>query len=850
MLNKNYVILLLSLLIGQFANAQVSGNIQLVDIYGNLLTDHSGTMVVFEPKSGGAVQDTVYTDVNGDFSATLISGQYRAVYENPGYGTKWFPKSQSPSGWIQTPNYSLPHDTLGKLLPVVPITGIASGNLLPFTHYAVYDSLIIPFGDTLTLQEGTWLSVDEFSKIIAYGHLELAGIDTAPAALLGIYPDYAGYSVGISISNIGGFLKLESGASITGNNSVIMGLAIDAFRSDISLSKSTSAGRDRWTVLNRSGGNTNFLDHFYLNITLDESKLTLQESDMGMILEAKVASTVNAVCSYLDGLFEVTSNSIFRLKDSGLAGGQNNDFNGTDSLIFNNSIVSGGEMYFRNTLSSDTTYVLLENSTLVSVDMRISDNVYLYAHNNVGLRFISGPNPADARIVAAEYNHITQWQPSSGNTIFLPVGLMYPSDMIVFAPANVDFDSIDVYNNVYENYRYFQNLNLNWQISGIKTDTSFVDSGDPNILDPDGSRSNKGARYNGCSNSFLSFQPDTTTPTPIDSVYPGDANYDGTADNFDLLPIGYLWGETGPVRAGASLAWVGQYTDPWTAALPNGRNAKHTDCDGNGTVDYDDVAAIYQNYGLTHTVQKQPFGDGLWLQFPSDSIFEGDTVEIKVMLGTTTQPVTGIAGLAFSITYDPAFVKPGSARMAFDSSWLGTDSVDLVTFHREDTMAFRNDIALSRTDRVQLSGSGHIGTLIVVINDDILAKDSMTLTTFMDFGGIGAKNAAYGDISVGGNAGTVNVQVGYDRISSTVNNNLEAVNIKVYPNPAQDKLQIVLPSGSNGSIDLYTVEGKKVASTQAQENNTLTLDNLDNGLYILRIQIGKEMLTYKISVRH
>lgn len=844
MMNKTNILLLLCLIIGQFAHAQVTGNIKLVDMYGTMLTDHSGTMVVFEPRSGGAVQDTVYTDVNGDFSISLTNGEYRVVYKNNGYGAKWFPKSNSPSSWIQTPNYSLPFDTIYGIYPIDSVTlansgSGASGTLQPFTRYRFKDSLVVEAGDTLTIPEGSILDSYGTYGITVYGCLQIIGSSTNPAWLASLDSGYAGYDVyqtQVVVLN-GGTLKIENAFSPTTN--------LNVFRGNVSMHQTLGMYEDvlnQPTIDPQSFGPTSF--------NLDEANLEIEESNLILLeLNASVSSRIDISCSMLIGDLNCSSNTKVYLTGSYFDAYQSYalDMNGIDSLVMLDNMISQA-CRFRNTLSNDTSIYILRNNNSRYGETSVSDRLAIHAINNIGFYFTAGNNPIQVVFNELQYNIFYNILSSTIPYQYLPIGPTYPAGVIPVINNNTD--TIDVLNNRYSGNPGLQyNNGSNQPFSVIPSYLPFVqNTGDPSYLDLDGSRSDRGARYAGCSNLRV-LQPSGPITTPIDSVYPGDANYDGVCDNADLLPIGYMYGQTGPLRVGASLAWVGQYADPWASTLPNGQNAKHSDCDGSGLVDYDDVAAIYQNFALTHQIPKQPFGDGLWLQFPSDSIFEGDTIEVGIMLGTNQNPVTGISGLAFSINYDPAFIKRGSARMTFDNCWMGTDSVDLVTFNREDTTVHRVDVALSRTDRVQLSGSGSIGTLIVVINDDIQAKDSMTLTTFMDFSNILAKNASYSDITLGSSASTVNVQVGYDRLASSIDNVLTEMNVSVYPNPAQSQLNVSLPANSNGTLTLYNLQGKAVATALATENSTMDVSHLDNGMYLLSIQLGNEMLTYKISVR-
>lgn len=91
------------------------------------------------------------------------------------------------------------------------------------------------------------------------------------------------------------------------------------------------------------------------------------------------------------------------------------------------------------------------------------------------------------------------------------------------------------------------------------------------------------------------FLPIDSSCVPT-SVYPGDANHDQIANHTDLLPIGIHFGETGPVRAGASLAWTAQAADGWGDSLVStGVDIKHVDTDGNGIIN-DDATSPRKTY--------------------------------------------------------------------------------------------------------------------------------------------------------------------------------------------------------------------------------------------------------------
>ena len=85
--------------------------------------------------------------------------------------------------------------------------------------------------------------------------------------------------------------------------------------------------------------------------------------------------------------------------------------------------------------------------------------------------------------------------------------------------------------------------------------------------------------------SMHAFWPIDTTcvnSTANKPVFPGDANFNQLCNYTDLLYLGIAYGETGAVRPSASLAWTPQYGPNWNDTLPNGRDLKHADCNGDG----------------------------------------------------------------------------------------------------------------------------------------------------------------------------------------------------------------------------------------------------------------------------
>ncbi|MDY6787696.1 MAG: carboxypeptidase regulatory-like domain-containing protein, partial [candidate division WOR-3 bacterium] len=80
-------------------------------------------------------------------------------------------------------------------------------------------------------------------------------------------------------------------------------------------------------------------------------------------------------------------------------------------------------------------------------------------------------------------------------------------------------------------------------------------------------------------------------------VYPGDTDNDGKVSASDILPIGRFWHYSGAPRDSISTQWQAKRATPWSPE----QGATYTDCDGDGSVDIDDVLAIGTNWRKTHT---------------------------------------------------------------------------------------------------------------------------------------------------------------------------------------------------------------------------------------------------------
>jgi len=115
------------------------------------------------------------------------------------------------------------------------------------------------------------------------------------------------------------------------------------------------------------------------------------------------------------------------------------------------------------------------------------------------------------------------------------------------------------------------------------------------------------------------------------NIWPGDCDNNSMVNALDVLPMGMYWNASGLPRPNANTNWTAQPGFVWvwpTAA------ASYADCDGNGTVNIQDVLAIGQNWHQNHSKAKGGRGD----------ILVPENVDLSPYLNNYHQIYQGLSG--------------------------------------------------------------------------------------------------------------------------------------------------------------------------------------------------------------
>lgn len=335
--------------------------------------------------------------------------------------------------------------------------------------------------------------------------------------------------------------------------------------------------------------------------------------------------------------------------------------------------------------------------------------------------------------------------------------------------------------------------------------------------------------------------------TVVNGVWPGDTDDDALVNNFDLLNIGLAYNAVGVPRSQQSILWNGYLADDWTMTFPNGLNAKHADTDGNGIVNADDTVAIIQNWGLSYTKGGGSTGAPLYIETDSMILVNDSIAYLPIMLGDMVTPVTNIYGLAFTITYNSGLVKDNSVMVHFDPSWLGTTNVDMISIDKDFYGNERVEVAVTRTDGMNIGGNGQIGRMCFTIQDDIIR--GVDSTFYFGINNIvGLRNDAV-TVDISGESREIDLAE-----IVAIANNTQAVdlskNIAIYPNPASNLITIETTDLEIENIEIFDLTGRKVLEkNQLNNRNQLNVSQLTDGLYIINIKTNKGNWNEKLMIK-
>ena len=314
-----------------------------------------------------------------------------------------------------------------------------------------------------------------------------------------------------------------------------------------------------------------------------------------------------------------------------------------------------------------------------------------------------------------------------------------------------------------------------------------------------------------------------------DCVFPGDANYDGVANHLDVLDIGAYAGRSGPLRPNATLLWYGQAANDWGAPLPAQADPKHSDCNGDGLVQAQDTLAVTANFGAVHSKTSTTTAGSteLYVVPLADTIAPGDTAWFEVWLGSAAAPVDSIYGCAFLINHSlPGILAPGLFSADPAACWFAPiDRIDFQFRVSSTSLAF----AATRSDQQDQIGFGKVVRL-GILTDPVAAGQDVPLDVML----IDTRVVSAGLVSL-----PLDVRPGRTIISTQFTQVEEGrvAALLVFPNPAQDWLNITQQGANQIQCEVFDLHGKTVLSHRCMGSEMLLpVGGLSQGVYMLQIR--------------
>ena len=347
------------------------------------------------------------------------------------------------------------------------------------------------------------------------------------------------------------------------------------------------------------------------------------------------------------------------------------------------------------------------------------------------------------------------------------------------------------------------------------------------------------ARDNSCPSAYTRYAVLVKTrQCNPDSVWPGDANNDKVVNLLDPLAVALTYGETGLLRANATNNWVGQAAIDWGTNIPNSNyDKKYADCDGNGTINNNDLTPMGTHWGQTHPKDgprnKTTAAADLYFDLNGIVFQPGIAVTVPINLGTTANPITDFYGLGVRVGVEVAGAAPPTqATITYPVSWLGT-SANTVRFTK-DIANGTIDWAYARNNHQNVSGSGTIAMLKFDIPATAKHGDTIFFTYRMP-AMVSADGKSITDYN------TID-DTAY--IVSTHAQNLQSsiMNTAIIPNPSNGAAVVSLSLQKAQAIQLIVTDitGKQIWSVKKEMSKgshqvVLPASELPAGMYMVQL---------------
>lgn len=349
-----------------------------------------------------------------------------------------------------------------------------------------------------------------------------------------------------------------------------------------------------------------------------------------------------------------------------------------------------------------------------------------------------------------------------------------------------------------------------------------------------------------------------------DCIWPGDANGDGKANQYDLLHLGMAYGATGPQRTMFPIplnpiAWAPNFAENWQAG-PSAVNAKHADTNGDGAVNASDINAIPLNYApewafLNNAVPGHP-PVFIELETPVITITDHSPstflITAKLMMGEAAFPFDDAYGIALDILYPQDLVVPSGAIIEYDEASLLGAPGQVLTLMQDLSLnnLGRQDWAASRVNGIGVDGHGPVASLTYVVSSDIIGgrtEPEVPFNIIVERVRVLNRNGTELIINLP-NGGVATAIIINDTVAR--GNGTNEPSLSVFPNPAGHWLYAEWQGLHASRIELINLLGQPVLNqaidgTQAQ----IAVSSLEAGLYWVLLHAEEGTAVQRVQIR-
>ena len=306
------------------------------------------------------------------------------------------------------------------------------------------------------------------------------------------------------------------------------------------------------------------------------------------------------------------------------------------------------------------------------------------------------------------------------------------------------------------------------------------------------------------------------------NVWPGDMNFDGVADFRDYDAFGLHFGETGPTRSNQDKNWSPHPATDWSGTQANSNNTKHVDADGDGLVDLDDLQAVEDNYGQTHSQSPIVAPPALIGDSPIEISLQPTTIPsangnsnsltFDLVLDNVSGNEVSFYGGYFTIDYYDPTNAASNPVVTFNNSWLGTVNEDLFYIAYVDAVNQQIQVGITRIDHANRIGLGAIGQIEFQVDNSVYANNAS-----LDFevSNIAFHNSEATDLSIASEGTTLNFGATNCPNDMVITANTNLLNIH----------QVGNQISTNGSVNISNGQNVIFKGNKITLNNEFSIQN-------------------------